>query len=209
MRSRPSSIKKSGYPFFSYRFCSGSWIRRILFLFFFFACATFQTRTPLHAQTKPPAPTEYQVKAAFLYHFASFVEWPSEAFTHSNELLICVMGQDPFGAFLDQAISGKVVQGKKLSALRLEKNGPVNGCHILFISSSEKDRLKEIREAIKRTPILTVGDVDQFAQIGFAINFVSDQNKIRFEINPNAVERAGLKVSAQLMKLAIIVLEKL
>jgi hypothetical protein len=174
-------------------------------LFFFLTCGIFLISTSLYAQ--PKAPSEYHVKAAFLYNFAKFIEWPAEAFTQSNDILICVMGQDPFGASLDQTIVGKVVQGKKLSILRLEKDVEIKPCHILFISASEKDRLKKVREEIKGTHILTVGDMDQFTQMGFVINFISDENKIRFEINPSAAERAGLKISAQLMKLAVIVQE--
>lgn len=172
-------------------------------LFILLSCAIFLSQSALYAQ--PNVPGEYHVKAAFLYNFAKFVEWPAETFTGSNDLFLCVIGQDPFGESLDHLVAGKLVRGKKISVLRPEKNGNLNRCQILFISSSEKDRLKEIQKEIKQAHILTVGEIDQFAQAGFVINFVLEQNKIRFEINPSAAERMGLKISAQLMKLAIVV----
>ena len=138
-------------------------------LFFCFLSAVFLIPTSLWAQRE--VPSEYQVKAAFLYHFAKFVEWPPTAFAQQpNDLLICVMGKDPFGASLEQAMAGKSVHGRKLSILRLEKEGKLKSCHILFISSSEKNRLEEIRETIQGTSILTVGETGQFAQMGFIIN---------------------------------------
>jgi hypothetical protein len=176
-------------------------------LFLFFACAFFLIFcTALYAKPKG-IPAEYQVKAALLYHFVTFVEWPSEALTDSNDFFICIIGQDPFGRVLDQAIFGKVVRRKKLSVLRIKKEEEIKPCHILFISTSERDRLKNIRERVKGTHILTVGDMEQSSQIDFVINFVSDQNKVRFEINPSAAERAGLKISAQLLKFGIIIEE--
>lgn len=156
-----------------------------------------------------PALSEYQIKAAFLYNFAKFVEWPAGALSErSPTLTFCVLGEDPFGADLDQTIAGKTINGKSLVTRRLKPLQEAEGCHILFISASERRRLPQIFEALQGLSLLTVGESERFARLGGIINFTLEQNKIRFEINVDAAERTGLKLSAKLLKLATIVRDR-
>lgn len=160
----------------------------------------------LNAPAQNPAPTEYQVKAAFLYNFGRFVEWPARARPPAN-LTICVLGDDPFGPVLDGLIEGKSIQGRKLVARRPERVEDAGDCHILFISSSENGRLAQILAALRGRSVLTVGEAERFAHRGGMINFRLEGSKVRFEINLDATEQEGLTVSSQLLKLATIIRE--
>lgn len=156
-------------------------------------------------QADPAATREYQIKAAFLYNFARFVEWPDEAFTDSGaSLVLCVLGQDPFGEALE-SVQGKDITGRMLEIRRFAALQDLGPCHILFIGSSEQERLAEVFESVENFSVLTVGDVDRFARMGGVINFIIRANKIRFLINLRAGERAGLAISSQLLNLAEIV----
>jgi hypothetical protein len=145
-------------------------------------------------------PTEYQIKAAFLYSLAKFIEWPADAGT----LNLCILGEDHFGKDID-SIVGKTVAGKKLSARRIRSAQDIKQCRILFIASLENERLADILWAAQGLNILTVSDTDGYAERGVIINFYTEQNKIRFEINRDAAERSGLKISSKLFDLARIV----
>jgi hypothetical protein len=146
---------------------------------------------------------EYAVKAAFLYNFAKFVEWPPEAMgSGSSPLVLGVLGDDPFGAAIDQVVAGKTANGRQLVVRRLKWGQDLKQCHILFISSSERKRLAEILGALRGASILTVGDMDQFGQQGGMIQFVIEQNRVRFEINIGAAQQGRLKLSSKLLALA-------
>jgi hypothetical protein len=146
---------------------------------------------------------EYQVKAAFLYNFAKFVEWPSEAFSGGGApLVVGLIGDDPFGSGIDRMINGKSVNGHPLTIQRLKWGQNLRACHILFISSSERRRLAQILESVKGSSVLTVGEMDQFSQQGGIINFVMEANKVRFEINVYSAEQGRLKISSKLLTLA-------
>ena len=149
--------------------------------------------------------TEYSVKAAFIYNFAKFVEWPSESFAGDKPFVIGVLGQDPFKRVLDEAVSGKTVREKRIVVKRVSRIEDATDCHILFISDSEKDDLARIIKHLDRLPVLTVSDVGRFADRGGMIQLVMDQNRVRFAINLAATEQTGLKPSSQLLKLARIV----
>lgn len=169
------------------------------------ACALASSPVSVHAQES--LDREYQIKAAFLYHFVKFVEWPSEALPEASPTIhICVLGTDPFGGALE-ALKGKTVKGRSLVISRFERVRDLGGCHIAFVSSSEKGRLGEIVETLKEASVLTVGDMDRFAELGGIISFVVESNKVRFEINVVRAERARLKISSQLLKLARVVRE--
>jgi hypothetical protein len=153
--------------------------------------------------------SEYQVKAAFLYNFAKFVDWPSTAFrAGQNSLVICVVGEDPFGAALDEPIKGQSIGGRNLVVRRLKQIPRDEACHLAFISRSERDKLGQLLGAIKSSPFLTVGDDGNFIDQGGMINLVVEERKIRFEINLEAVDRAGLKISPELLRLAKSVRER-
>ena len=163
------------------------------------------TRAAAQAEAAPsPAPTEYEVKAAFLYNFARFVEWPAEG-VRAEPFVIAVLGHDPFGAVLDETVAGKTVAGRPIQVKRASRVDEVSGAHIVFVSSSENKDLATILKALDRPGVLTVGDMDGFAEQGGAINFTVQSRRVRFEINPSRAEQAHLKMSSQLLKLATLV----
>ncbi|MDX2032042.1 MAG: YfiR family protein, partial [Blastocatellia bacterium] len=134
--------------------------------------------------SQAPPRDEYQVKAAFLFNFAKFVEWPGEAFPDGGApLVIGIVGSDPFGATLDQTVSNKSVNNRQLSIRRLKWGQNLRSCHILFVSSSERRRMGQIVESLKGASVLTVGEMEQFNQQGGIINFLMEENKVGFEIN--------------------------
>jgi hypothetical protein len=154
----------------------------------------------LHAQRS--SPSEYEVKAAYLYDFGKFVAWPAKV-AASDDFPICVLGQDPFGPTFDATIAGETINGKKVVVNRISKPQDALSCRILFISASEESQLKEILATIDKTSVLTVSDISQFTRRGGMIQFVTDANRVRFEVNVTTAERAGLTLSSQLLKVAI------
>jgi hypothetical protein len=154
----------------------------------------------MHAQTS--VPKEYQVKAACLFNFAQFVEWPAAAFPDADApIRIGVLGDDPFGAALEETVRGETVRNRKLVIQRSHRVADLKNCHVLFISKSEKKRVAEILSQLSSSDVLTVSEVESFARRGGIINFYLAGKKVRFEINPDAAKRKGLKVSAQLLEL--------
>lgn len=154
----------------------------------------------------PGSLSDYQVKAAYLYYFTTFVDWPPEAFERTgNELVVGVLGEDPFGEILDATLRGKSVNNRPLVVRRFASIKDARDSHILFISASERDRIPSILKALDGAAVLTVADVDGFATRGGQIAFHTIDRKVRFDINVAAVERARIKISAQLMKLGRIV----
>jgi YfiR/HmsC-like len=147
--------------------------------------------------------SEYDLKAAFLYNFTKFVEWPPTAFAaQSSQLKVCILGENPFGKILDSVIEGEEVQGRRLTLLRVDVLHNPDLCHILFVSRSERERIPAILAAVQGSPVLTVSETEGFVDRGGAINFKVLDGKVRFEINQSAAERAGLKMSSKLLRLA-------
>ncbi len=154
---------------------------------------------------------EYDLKAAFLCKFALFVEWPTNAFPDTKTpITIGVLGSDPFGKCLDEAVRNEIVQKRRLD---VESYSGVEGitkladetnkiCHILFVSQSESGKLGRIFAGLKGRHILTVGESDRFCQNGGIIQFVIVENKVRFMINPDAAKAAKIQISATLLDLA-------
>lgn len=161
----------------------------------------------LAAVAQAQSATEYQVKAAFLFNFARFVEWPAEAFPNADSALqICVLGQDPFGREFEQVIMDKTVNGHRIEIAHPDGVPQSRACQILFIAASEKAHLPSILQGLKGASVLIVGDTPGFAALGGAINFVIDDGRVRFEINLKAAEIAHLKISARLLTVAKVVL---
>jgi hypothetical protein len=159
---------------------------------------------PVVAQTQ--VPTEYELKAVFLFNFAQFVEWPATAFEAPDApLIIGVLGSDPFGGRLEEAVKGEVVQGHPLEIRRFTRIEDVGTCHILFLGRAEGPGLEGALAQLKFRPILTVGEADQFARAGGMIGFVTDRNRIRLRINRGAAEAASLVLSSRLLRPAEIV----
>jgi len=150
--------------------------------------------------------TEYQVKAAFLYNFAKFVEWPSRSFpSPSAPLQICVYGRDPFGEELRNITTEKMVNGHKLEVRRASDLQQARNCHILFVALSGAP-VKSILEGLRGASVLTVGDCKGFAEQGGMINFALVDGRIQFEVNRQAAEQAGLKISSKLLSVAKFVI---
>jgi hypothetical protein len=147
--------------------------------------------------------SEYQVKAAYLFNFLKFVEWPGQSPGDTpGPWLICVVGENPFGSDLAQVISGKSVQGHELQIKDSLAPGDLHACHILFVSASERKRLPAILAALKGSSTLTVGDMENFTGSGGMIQFIEEDGRVRFVINAGAASGAGLKVSSKLLSLA-------
>jgi hypothetical protein len=161
----------------------------------------------LAATAQAQSATEYQVKAAFLFNFARFVEWPPDAFPSPDSALqICVLGEDPFGRDFEQVIVDKTVNGHRIEIAHPDGTPQARACQILFIAASEKARLPSILQGLKGASVLIVGDTPGFAALGGAINFVLDDSRVRFEINLKAAELAHLKISARLLTVAKVVM---
>lgn len=151
-------------------------------------------------------PNEYKIKAVFLFNFLQFVEWPEDAFPYpTSPLRIGVLGNDPFGAALDAAVQDETIEGRKLTVERSPRLEDLQHCHLLFISGSETRRLDSVLAQLDRQPVITVGEADGFARRGGVIGFYSDGRKVRFEINPVAARRKGLKLSSELLRLGRLV----
>jgi hypothetical protein len=141
---------------------------------------------------------EYQVKAAFIFNFAKFVDWPSDAFSDGGTLVVGVVGDDPFGGALDR-LNGSSVNGRRLRIKRLRLGDNLRDCHILFISKSEGRNVEKILNSIRGTSALTIGEMPQFNQSGGMIRFVIQNSKVRFEINAAAASQARVRISSKLL----------
>jgi hypothetical protein len=149
---------------------------------------------------------EYQVKAAFLYNFAKFVEWPPEAFkTAKDPILVCVLGHNPFGSALEETIHGKSIASRAFAYRQVSDAESASDCQILFIGSTESKRFRSLLDNLKPTGILTIGEAQGFAADGGVINFKLDDGRVHFEINVDAAEQERLHISAKLLSLAKIV----
>jgi hypothetical protein len=157
------------------------------------------------ASAQVPA-SEYQVKAVFLFNFAQFVEWPPTAFAGpSAPMIIGVLGENPFGSYLDETVRGERVSGRPVAVQYYRRVDEIRTCHVLFISRSEEGRLDQILNRLKDRSILVVSDVDDFSRRGGMIRLATVQNRIRLVINPDAARAANLTISSQLLRSAELV----
>lgn len=172
----------------------------LLLLMFFAALAC-----PTGLRAESPLQREYEIKAAYLYNFINYIDWPENAFpAPGGTITVGIVGQNPFEAELD-VLNGKQVKGRTLALKQITDTKDLDQCQIVFINSSEKARLPELLDKLKDSRVLTVSEIDGFAQQGGIINFISEHNKVRFEINPDAARRLGLNISSELLKLAKLV----
>ncbi len=169
---------------------------------------------------------EYQVKAAFLYNFMNFVDWPEEKSSDSNEpIIVGIIGSDPFGGAFEpvknKKVKGKNVVIRRFEGLKEQKESDekdqeelnqeveaIRECHVLFICRSEEKKLKKTINLVKENNVLTVSDIEGFLEAGGIINFVMEDQKVRFEINVTAAKRAKVKIRSQLLRLAKRVVEE-
>jgi hypothetical protein len=141
-----------------------------------------------------------QVKAAYLYNFAKFVEWPSEAYRAADDpAIICAVGDDRTGEVLQQAVSGKKANGRRVEARSPRTPRDMRACHVLFIGFSEKSRIADALHDLENSHVLTVGQTEQFIPLGGMINLAQNNGRIELEIEPETAEAAGLKISSRLL----------
>jgi hypothetical protein len=157
-----------------------------------------------------PAPAqvtrEYDLKAVFLYHLASFVEWPATAFSSPDApFIIGVLGQDPFGAVLDGVVVHEYVDKHPFVVRRFRRGEDVSECHLLFVAESESRRLPEVLRSLRGLPVLTVGDRPGFIEAGGMIGFVTRADHLQLFVNRSAVRAAQLVVSSKLLEVAQVV----
>jgi len=158
------------------------------------------------ARAQETAPGEYELKAAFLFNFVKFVNWPDGTFANTqSSFIICVLGKDPFGHVLDEALQDKKIDNRNVVLQRVKDSSEARHCHAVFVSASESAHLSEILEGLRGAKVLLVGDMAGFAASGGMIEFILEENHVRFAINVDAADRAGLKISAKLLALAKIV----
>jgi YfiR/HmsC-like len=160
-----------------------------------------------HLTVGAAAPTpEYLIKAAYLYKFALFVDWPADAFaSRQAPITIGIIGTDPFDTALDRTVQNKRINDRPVVARRLQWNQDLRQCHILFVSASEASRTDEIVARLQGLPVLIVGETPEFAQRVGSIGFAIDQNKVKLEVNLEHAKRARLNISANLLRVARIV----
>lgn len=144
---------------------------------------------------------EYEIKAAYLYNFINYIDWPDDS---AGTITIGVVGENPFGPAL-APLNGRKVKGRTVAVREVSSAAEMRNCQIVFISPSEKQRFGSILDGLKNSRILTVSEIDGFAERGGVINFISERNKVRFEINQEAARSKGLTISSELLKLAKLV----
>jgi len=149
------------------------------------------------------AVSETDVKAAFLYNCAKFVEWPKDTFaSETAPIQIAVIGDDEFASKLKSLLSDKKAQGRSFEVKKISNPQDVKSFQIVFISSSETRRLPQILDAAKKSSVLTIGETEQFVDLGGMINLFFEDAQLRFEVNADAAEKARLVISSKLLRLA-------
>lgn len=185
-------------------YADGQW--RMIHTGFAVLCLASAILAPATAGAQGARPSEYQVKAAYLYDFSRFVAWPAQSGNEkSGEFAICVLGEDPFGTILDTTVTGEKSGGQAVVTRRISKPQDALNCRILFIGDSETDHLKEVLAEMGRASVLTVSDIPRFSERGGMIEFILKGNKVRFNVNLTNATDAGLTVSSELLKVALTV----
>ncbi len=156
------------------------------------------------AQT--PAANEFQIEAVFLFNFTQFVIWPSTAFADANDpFVICVLGEDRFGAYLDDTVRGERIAQRSMVVKRYRRIEDMEVCHILFISKSEASRMSQVLVRLQGRSVLSVSDADNFARQGGMVRFVVERNRVKLRVNLEAAKAAGLTISSKLLHVVDIV----
>jgi hypothetical protein len=152
------------------------------------------------AEPGPEEIHESQIKAAFLFNFAKFVQWPASEV--NGPFAVCTVGEDGFAQVLTQTVKGKSVQGRVIVVRRTRRDDDVRACDIVFVSASEASRTSDIVERLRNTAVLVVGETPHFLREGGHIRFFVEGNRVRFQIDAENALQAGLKISSQLLSLA-------
>lgn len=181
-------------------------LNRTLCFFFLFFFSAFFCPPPLFSESGKAAQREYSIKAGFIYNFTKFIQWPESSFSgEQDKFVIGILGEDPFEDALDLLERKKKTGGREIAIQRFSSLRGIKKCQVLFVSSSEKNYIEKITRKFADSPVLLLGDTPGFAEKGIGINFYTRQNKVRFEFNRKALERAGIKVSSQLLNLGRMV----
>jgi hypothetical protein len=166
-------------------------------------CALSGSGQPTAAAAERAQPSEYEVKAAFLLNFVKFVTWPhSEPNERHEPVSICIAGENPFGETLDLILRGESVDGRRITAVKLDGRRP-SSCSVLFVAKSEREPAKLLAEAGVR--VLTVGEEQSFLDQGGMIAFVVENRRVRFDINQRAVAKTSLRISSRMLAVARVV----
>jgi hypothetical protein len=151
-------------------------------------------------------PSEYQVKAVFLFNFGQFVEWPATVYDSPQApFIIGVLGEDPFGGTLDEVVRGELVGGRSLVVRRFKNADEIGDCHILFIGRNESGHLREALQAVRGRSVLTVTDIEGADRQGAVIVLFNENNRIRMRINLAAAKAGQLVISSKLLRPAVVV----
>jgi hypothetical protein len=178
------------------------------FFFTIFACGVLLTASP-NALSQNEEGAEYSVKLGFLFNFTKFVEWPPDSFRDpAAPLVMCIVGHDPFPQELEAELRTRKVGEHPVEVRTLRPRDKLYVCHIVFLPVTEKDQAERILRSLKGSRTLTVGEIEGFAVLGGVINLTVEGNKVHFEINRLAAERAGLKIGSRLLSIAKIVQEQ-
>jgi hypothetical protein len=152
------------------------------------------------------APSESQLKAAFMVNFPKYVDWPQSAFVETNSpIVVAIFGEADFEEELGKMITGRSVGGRALVFRKVATENEIAGCHVLFIGDSERRRIAELMGILKRASVLTVGDSDDFLDLGGVIKLVRRARKVRLEVNVSAASQVQLKISSKLLGVADVV----
>jgi hypothetical protein len=192
------------------RFALGIDSRRILRAFFFAIVAGgFYLNASPKALSGNEEGAEYSVKLGFLYNFTKFVEWPPDAFRDAGApLVICIVGHDPFRQDLEAELRTRKVGDRPVEVRSQTSNDKLTACHVVFVPDTEKNQSDRILRGLEGSRTLTVGETEGFAVLGGIINLTVEDNKVHFEINRLAADRAGLKIPSRLLSIAKIVKEQ-
>jgi YfiR/HmsC-like len=172
------------------------WVALLAFFFLWLAGVGKRTR----AQTSGE---EYRVKAAFIFHFAQLVDWPAEKATGTDHsLVLCTLGEDPFQGVLEGTVAGKAIGNRILRIRHLGEPQDMQACQIVFLGRAQSKRIPMLVANLHNAPVLTVGETAGFLDAGGMIDFLLEDNKLRFEVNLEAAESADLKIGSRLLVLA-------
>lgn len=176
--------------------------------FWYAVVAVLLCHTTLLGQNNHREFSEYEIKAAFLIKFIKFVDWPESTFADAQDpIVIGVVGKDPFGRHLQDLVEGKTIKSRPVRIRHFRDYLSISECQVLFVSRSEKESMNLVLQRIADRHVLTIGDSKNFARKGGIINMYNRNRKVRFQINLSAAEKAGLKISSRLLRLADIIKE--
>ncbi len=160
---------------------------------------------PLRSAVPQPSLQEYALKSVFLFNFCRFIEWPENAFASRDEpITIGVIGEDPFGPMLEDAVKGETLRGRSIRIEHYRRPSEIKRCHVLFVAGSDGGRVDEILRAVAGQSVVTVGETESFLERGGMIALTAERNRVRLSINPSRLRAENLVASSKLLRVAEI-----